>query len=124
MLVLLLSLCTLIPNLYISKIFFMFSITKNLLSISQFTNDNNVIVEFYADCCYVKDKISRKVLLQGILRNGLYQLNVSGLHSMLKSFPTTQNVVLPSVYLIESIDSSVSTSLDTSTSMLTKVFRY
>ncbi|KAL5820821.1 hypothetical protein ACOSQ3_022703 [Xanthoceras sorbifolium] len=32
------------------------SITKNLLSISQFTNDNHVIVEFDSNFCCVKDK--------------------------------------------------------------------
>lgn len=31
-------------------------ITKNLLRISKFTHDNNVIVEFLSDCRLVKDK--------------------------------------------------------------------
>lgn len=51
-------------------------ITKNLLSISKFTRDNNVIVEFFADHCVVKDKHSKIILLQGELKAGLYQLQV------------------------------------------------
>ena len=52
-------------------------ITKNLLSISQFTKDNDVIVEFNSEFCMIKDKKTRKVLLQGGLKNGLYQLDLS-----------------------------------------------
>ena len=105
--------------LNLKNILHVLSITKNLLNISHFTNDNNVIFEFYVDCFYVKNKNSRKVLLHGTLRNGLYQLNVSSLHLRLKSSLTSQNVVLPSVYLTEANDSSVSTTLDTPTSMIT-----
>uniref|UniRef100_A0A803QD60 Integrase catalytic domain-containing protein n=1 Tax=Cannabis sativa TaxID=3483 RepID=A0A803QD60_CANSA len=49
-------------------------IAKNLLSVSKLTHDNNVLMEFYSDCCVVKDKLTKKVLLQGMLRDGLYQL--------------------------------------------------
>ena len=47
-------------------------ITKNLLSISKFTKDNNVIVEFDSNCCVVKDKYTGAILLQGDLKGGLY----------------------------------------------------
>ena len=50
-------------------------ITKNLLSISQFTKDNNVLIEFYHDYCLIKDKASKKILVEEALRNGLYQLD-------------------------------------------------
>lgn len=49
-------------------------ITKNLLSISKLTHDNNIIIEFDVDCCFVKDKMTRKAHLRGKLTNGLYQL--------------------------------------------------
>ena len=52
------------------------SITKNLISISRFTLENYVIVELDSSCCYVKDKHTRAVLLQGMLKNGLYQLTL------------------------------------------------
>lgn len=49
---------------------------KILLSISRFTRDNNVSVKFINNYCFIKDKDSTDVLLQGILRNGLYQLQL------------------------------------------------
>ncbi|KAJ0021025.1 hypothetical protein Pint_30947 [Pistacia integerrima] len=52
-------------------------IAKNLLSISHITRDNPVIVEYHTDVCLVKDKHSVNVLLQGIVKNGLYQLGLS-----------------------------------------------
>lgn len=41
---------------------------KNLLSSSKFTHDNNVTVEFLSNCCFVKDKDTKEVLLQGTLK--------------------------------------------------------
>lgn len=41
------------------------------------THDNNIIVEFDVDCCFVKDKITGKELLRGRLKDGLYQLSES-----------------------------------------------
>ena len=46
-------------------------ITKNLLSVSQFTADNKVFLEFYPDFCFVKDFSTRKTLLRGHLKDGL-----------------------------------------------------
>uniref|UniRef100_A0A803PI22 HAT C-terminal dimerisation domain-containing protein n=1 Tax=Cannabis sativa TaxID=3483 RepID=A0A803PI22_CANSA len=68
------------------------SINKNLLSISQFTKDNNVILEFNVVCCLIKDKITKQVLLKGHLSEGLYKLEVSTLQSK----ELTQPVVIPS----------------------------
>lgn len=51
-------------------------ITKNLLSFSRITKDNNVMVEFYADKCIIKDICSQATLLEGHLRDGQYQLNI------------------------------------------------
>ena len=48
------------------------AITKNLISISQFTKDNDVVIEFFFDCCLIKDKVSRITLLEGALKQGLY----------------------------------------------------
>ena len=39
------------------------NITKNLLSVSQITKDNNVFAEFHSDYCLFKDKIMKRVLL-------------------------------------------------------------
>ena len=50
-------------------------ITKNLLSVSKFCLDNGVLFEFHADSCFVKDKASKTVLLEGKLANGLYSFD-------------------------------------------------
>ncbi|TXG72185.1 hypothetical protein EZV62_000764 [Acer yangbiense] len=47
-------------------------VTKNLLSVSKFVRDNNVFIEFHPHFCLVKDLISKRVLLQGVLKQGLY----------------------------------------------------
>jgi len=49
--------------------------TKNLLSVSKLTADNNIFVEFDANCCFVKDKLTRKAILKGTLKDDLYQLS-------------------------------------------------
>ena len=43
------------------------SITKNLVSVSQFARDNNVFFEFHANDCFVKCQGSSKVLQRGSL---------------------------------------------------------
>lgn len=53
------------------------AITKNLISISQFTRDNNVLIEFSSNGCLVKDKSTKTLLQEGALKNGLYQLDLS-----------------------------------------------
>jgi len=50
---------------------------KSLLSVSPLTKDNNVVVEFDSTSCLIKDKASGLVLLRGMLRNGLYQLELA-----------------------------------------------
>lgn len=53
-------------------------IAKNLLIIAQITKDNGVIVEFRYDHYHIKDKVNKEIiLLQGNLKEGLYQLQVS-----------------------------------------------
>ncbi|KAH9745735.1 retrovirus-related pol polyprotein from transposon RE2 [Citrus sinensis] len=49
-------------------------ITKNLISISQLTKDNNVAVEFTDKFCFVKDKVENLIILQGKADKGLYKL--------------------------------------------------
>ncbi|XP_060957927.1 retrovirus-related Pol polyprotein from transposon RE2 isoform X2 [Cannabis sativa] len=50
------------------------TITKNLVSVSKLTNDNNVFLEFHKTCCFVKDKETGAVLLKGKIKDGLYLL--------------------------------------------------
>jgi histone deacetylase 1/2 len=49
------------------------TISKNLLSVRKFAQDNNVIFEFHPYKCFVKSQASRKILLEG-------QVGVDGLY--------------------------------------------
>lgn len=46
--------------------------SKNLISVSKFASDNQVYFEFYPNTCYVKSQGTKKVLLRGTLKDGLY----------------------------------------------------
>ena len=70
--------------LLLNNILYAPKITKNLLSVSQITRDNNVFVEFHSDHCLFKDKNTKRVLLQGILKRGLYQHDISKLEDGFK----------------------------------------
>uniref|UniRef100_A0A803Q4P4 Integrase catalytic domain-containing protein n=1 Tax=Cannabis sativa TaxID=3483 RepID=A0A803Q4P4_CANSA len=50
-------------------------IAKNLVSVSKLATDNNVLIEFYSTFCLVKDKVTKRVLLHRVLKDGLYQLD-------------------------------------------------
>lgn len=50
-------------------------VTKNLLSVSKLTSDNNILVEFDCHGCYVKDKTTRETLLRGTMRDRLYEFH-------------------------------------------------
>ena len=47
---------------------------KNLISVHKLAADNNVFLEFHPDFFLVKDQASKKTLLQGRCRRGLYPL--------------------------------------------------
>ncbi|GMI81878.1 hypothetical protein HRI_001857100 [Hibiscus trionum] len=54
-------------------------VSKNLLSVSKFTKDNNVSVEFFPNFCVVKDLITRQVMLRGSQNDGLYKIESSAI---------------------------------------------
>ncbi|XP_010252418.1 PREDICTED: uncharacterized protein LOC104593993 [Nelumbo nucifera] len=53
------------------------NISKNLLSVNQFCKDNNATFIFDATGFSVKDKATRKILIQGPIKGGLYQLKTN-----------------------------------------------
>ncbi|KAH9671623.1 retrovirus-related pol polyprotein from transposon RE1 [Citrus sinensis] len=71
------------------------SITKNLLSISKLTSDNNISVEFCGNVCFVKDKMKGQVLLQGLAEKGLYKLQIK------PSSPSSPNTQTHESYISE-----------------------
>ena len=76
-------------NLNLHNVLYVPEITKKLLSVSKLTDDNNALVEFDVNYCYVKDKLIRKILLRGKLRDGLYQL--SSVNSQVNKDPCVYN---------------------------------
>jgi len=52
-------------------------ITKPLLSVQKFCHDNHVYFEFHASMFYVKDLVTKEVLLSGQSHDGLYVLSES-----------------------------------------------
>ena len=61
-------------------------ISNNLISVTKLCSDNKVFVEFYATHFLVKDQVSKRVLFQGQLDNGLYKVQSSCSPSVV-SFP-------------------------------------
>jgi histone deacetylase 1/2 len=64
-----------LKSLNLHDVLYVPNITKNLLSVSKLAADNNILVEFDENCCFVKDKLTGKAILRGILKDGLYQLS-------------------------------------------------
>lgn len=64
-----------LKSLNLHDILYVPNITKNLLSVSKLAADNNILVEFDKNWCFVKDKLTGKEVLKGILKDGLYQLS-------------------------------------------------
>src|ERR1044072_4369227 len=78
------------------------SITKNLVSVSQFARDNSVFFEFHSDFCLVKSQATCEVLLRGTLGpDGLYSFGslpvqpASKSSSASTSFPCVNNTIAP-----------------------------
>jgi hypothetical protein len=49
-------------------------IRKNILSVYRLVSDNDVFVEFHCHVFYVKDKATRRIILQGRSHGGLYPI--------------------------------------------------
>ncbi|TXG63472.1 hypothetical protein EZV62_010466 [Acer yangbiense] len=79
------------------------NITKNLISVSQFANDNNVFFELHPHACFVKDHASRETLLRGSHKGDLYQFNLS--KSLVVSSKPTRQVTVKSINIAASSSS-------------------
>ncbi|KAJ4711692.1 Retrovirus-related Pol polyprotein from transposon TNT 1-94 [Melia azedarach] len=63
-----------IKHLHLKDILHVPAITKNLISVSKLISDNNINIIFDKHLCLIKDKLQGKTLLQGVAKDGLYQL--------------------------------------------------
>lgn len=66
------------------------SVSQNLLSASQLAAHNNIIIEFDSSSSFCKGQ-NHKVLLQGMLKDGLYQLNPTSYSHTPQAFLTSKN---------------------------------
>lgn len=62
-------------TLVLNKLLHVPEMKKNLISVSQLTSDNQIFMEFHSNCCLVKDLSTKEVMLQGRLKDVLYQLD-------------------------------------------------
>lgn len=62
-----------LPNLKLPNVLIVPALTKNLLSVSKLTDDNDVYIEFWPKSCSVKT-FKCKTPLQGDKKEGLYRL--------------------------------------------------
>lgn len=59
-------------NLHLLNLFHIPSISKNLIYVRQFCEDNDVFFEFHSSFFCVKDIHTKKSLLQGTIKKGMY----------------------------------------------------
>jgi GAG-pre-integrase domain len=104
------------------------AITKKLLSISQLTKDNDVLVEFISNSYFIKDKQIKRIILSGTLCNGLYVLDsahssslfsLQALHTSLLSADDWHSRLM---HCSSSIVSTIRNSTDISMSPITSSF--
>lgn len=83
------------------------TITKNLLSVSQFCRDNNVYFLFDANKCFVLSQVNNDVLLEGqVGKDGLYEFpSLTLASSVVKSQPVCSSQFTSSINSV-SVDSS------------------
>ena len=74
------------------------TITNNLLSVQKFTSDTNTFIEFHPKLFNVKDQVTRRTLLQGPSRNGLYPFPPS-VHRLIKRNGFNKRVASPHAFI-------------------------
>lgn len=60
---------------YLNHILHVPKINRHLLQVHKLIADNNAFVEFYPNSFFVKDQVTKKILLKGRCKKGLYMLN-------------------------------------------------
>jgi hypothetical protein len=75
-----LSCWSLLPDssrpLHLNHVLYVPSINKNMCSIHKLTSDNNAFMELHPHSFYLKDRISKRAVLQGRSRGGMYPIPI------------------------------------------------
>ena len=87
------TICSNKPCLQLINMLHVPRLTKNLISVSKFTADNDVFFEFHPNICFVKDQQSETIKLQGSLKNGLYTFGTKPLAKQMWRFRTGSHYV-------------------------------
>uniref|UniRef100_A0A2N9HBX8 Reverse transcriptase Ty1/copia-type domain-containing protein n=1 Tax=Fagus sylvatica TaxID=28930 RepID=A0A2N9HBX8_FAGSY len=74
------------------------TISNNLLSVQKFTSDTNTFLELHPNLFNVKDRVTRRTLLQGPSRNGLYPFP-SSVHRLIKSNVLNKRAASPHAFI-------------------------
>lgn len=98
----------LLPNFHLKHVLYTLKISKKLISVNRLCTDNNAFIEFHSTFFLVKDQLSKKVLMQEHLEQGLYKLiNFPGHYNSFEA-QTSSNTSSPtSVFLSQNESSSL-----------------
>ncbi|KAL4352750.1 hypothetical protein GQ457_06G024020 [Hibiscus cannabinus] len=111
------SLNTVSRPLVLNNLLHVPAIKKNLLSVSKFTKDNNVSIEFYHDSCVVKDLATQQVILQGLENDGLYKFSSSSCALMASADFNTGKVDVSTPAANSSLSSALNDSCDSAVAL-------
>jgi hypothetical protein len=70
----------------VSNVLDVLEISKHLLSVQKLSRDNNVFFEFHPWYYFIKDRATRKLLLEGKCESSLYPLKPSDVESLHQTF--------------------------------------
>jgi histone deacetylase 1/2 len=68
-------------KLFLNNVLHVPSTTKNLVSVHNLAHDNNAFLEFHPNLFFIKDQATKKTLLEGTCRGGLYPLTTASLNN-------------------------------------------
>jgi histone deacetylase 1/2 len=68
-------------NLFLNNVLYVPSTTKNLVSVHRLASDNNAYFEFHPNHFLIKDQTTKRTLLEGTCKGGLYPLPVAALRN-------------------------------------------
>ena len=83
------SINTAIRPLALNHVLHVPNISKHLLSVHKLSRDNNVFFEFHPSYFLIKDRITKKLLLEGRCESGLYPIKPSDVASLKHALVST-----------------------------------
>ena len=88
--------------LHLKKAFHVLRRTTNLINVSKFCTDNDTFFEFRPKFFLVKDQVTKKALLQGHLKYGLYEFSPQFISPLITFFTSSSiQISKPSHHMAE-----------------------